>query len=144
MDKEKKSLLAEFTQKAMQRLEAKKRPKYQTLYIPSLEDNIKIRSLTRNELIECSAMADEEEAGSNRADCYTVYLGVVEPSLKEVANSIMAQEAGLSAEERQLHEAMDIVNMFELYEIGEIALAIMRLSGVIGSAKVFVVDELKN
>ena len=46
MDKEKRSLLAEFAQKSMQRLEAKKRPRYQTLHIPSLDMDIKIRSLT--------------------------------------------------------------------------------------------------
>lgn len=144
MDKEKSTLLAEFTKKAAQRLEAKKRPKYQTLYVPSMEEKIKIRSLTREEILECTTMANGEPEEDNRADKYTVYLAVVEPSLKEVANAVMKQEADLSAEERSLHEALDIVDTFELYEITEIAMAVMRLSGVIGTKKVAVVDELKN
>ena len=57
MNKEKNSLLAEFAKKSMQRLEAKKRPRYQMLHVPSLDMDIKIRSLTTAEFMECQEAA---------------------------------------------------------------------------------------
>lgn len=111
-------------------------------YIPSLDENITIRSLTRDEIVECQTM--EEEPGSNRADKYCIYLAVVDPDLHAVAKEIMAKEADLPADQRQLKEALDVVDILEPYEITEVAMAIMRLSGVIGDKKVTVVDALKN
>lgn len=144
MDKETKSLLAEFTQKSLQRLEAKKRPKYQMLHIPSLDMNIKIRSLTTAEFMECQESA-KTSGDNNMADKNCVYLAVVEPSLKDTAKEIKAQEADLPIGERHIVEPLDVVNIFEPHEMDEIVVEIMRLSGFIGDKKVtVVVDELKN
>ena len=73
------------------------------------------------------------------------------PEIKEIptirfheAKQIMEEEKELPVEERTLHEAINIVNIFEMVEITEIAMAIMRLSGVISNKKVMVVDGLKN
>jgi hypothetical protein len=38
----------------------------------------------------------------------------------------------------------EVVNIFEISEITEIATEIMKLSGVLGNKKVTVVEELKN
>ena len=38
----------------------------------------------------------------------------------------------------------EVVNIFEMSEITEIATEIMKLSGVLGNKKVTVVEELKN
>lgn len=144
MDKEKRSLLAEFAQKSLQRLEAKKRPRYQTLHIPSLDMDIKIRSLTTAEFMECQESA-KASGDNNMADKNCLYLAVVEPSLKDTAKEIMAQEAGLSADQKQILVPLDIVNIFEQYETDAIVTEIMRLSGFIGDKKVTVVaDALKN
>lgn len=142
MDKETKRTLQDFTRAAQQRLRDKKIPKYQTLYIPSLDQNITIRNLSFDEVAECQGI--EEPEGSNRADKYCVYLAVTDPDFRAAAKQIMEEEKELPVEERTLHEALDIVNIFEMVEITEIAMAIMRLSGVISNKKVMVVDGLKN
>ena len=70
------------------------------------------------------------------ADKYTIYLAVVEPNLKEVAQEMMNQ--GL------IQTYPEVVNIFEMSEITEIATEIMKLSGVLGNKKLTVVEELKN
>lgn len=142
MKQDTKRTLADFTSRAMQRLQDKHIPKKQQLHIPSLDETITIRNLTRAEIVECQTM--DEEPSSNRADKYCIYLAVVDPDFREVAKAIMAQEAELPADQRQLKEPLDVVDILEPYEVTEVAMAIMRLSGVIGDKKVTVVDSLKN
>lgn len=43
MNSEKKSFLAEFSRRAVQRLQDKKVPKYRTLHIPSLATDMRFR-----------------------------------------------------------------------------------------------------
>ena len=127
MDKDKSEVFKSFTNKAIKRFQEKKVRKYRTLHIPSLDENIKIRNLDYPEIVECTEIEDENDP--NAADKYTIYLAVVEPNLKEVAQEMMNQE---------------VVNIFEMSEITEIATEIMKLSGVLGNKKVTVVEELKN
>jgi hypothetical protein len=144
MNKEKSSLLAEFAKKSLQRLEAKKRPRYQMLHVPSLDMDIKIRSLTTAEFMECQEAA-KKSGDKNMADKSCLYAAVIEPSLKDTVKEIMAQEAGLSADQKQILEPLDIVNIFEPHEMDEIVVEIMRLSGFMSDDKVTVVtDALKN
>ena len=148
MKQDTKRTLADFTNRAMQRLQDKQVPKKQQLHIPSLDENITIRSLTRDEIVECQTM--EEEPGSNRADKYCTKSYTLVLPQRSVSQyiahekEIMAKEADLPADQRQLKEALDVVDILEPYEITEVAMAIMRLSGVIGDKKVTVVDALKN
>ena len=79
---------------------------------------------------------NRRENDPNAADKYTIYLAVVEPNLKEVAQEMMNQ--GL------IQTYPEVVNIFEMSEITEIATEIMKLSGVLGNKKVTVVEELKN
>ena len=142
MDKEKKSFLAEFSRRAMQRLQDKKVPKYRTLHIPSLDTDMRFRNLSYDEITECMNMEDTDDP--NRSDKYCIYLAAVEPSLKDVAKEIMDSEASLPADQRTVLEPLDVVGMFNIGEIQEIAMQIMELSGVLNNAKVTVVDQLKN
>lgn len=142
MDTAKKKALSEFSRRAMQRLWDKKVPKSQTLNIPSLDTDIKIRNLTYEEIVECTDMDDSGDA--NRSDKYCIYLAVVEPNLKQTAKEVMEAEAELPADQRSLKEPLDIVNVFDMSEVGEIATKIMELSGVLNSKKVTVVEQLKN
>lgn len=135
MEKETKQTLSAFAQKAMQRLQDRKTFKTQKLHIPSLDEEITIRSLSREEIIECLGVEDTE-SDPDRSDRYTIYLAVKEPNLKELAT--MAKEQG------EIVEYMDIVNIFEMHERVSISKHIMELSGVIGTKKVAVVNELKN
>lgn len=142
MAENKKSLLAEFSRKAMQRLQAKKAHKKQVLHVPSLEQDITIRSLTFDEISEC--MEVDDSADKARSDKYGVYLAVVEPDLKTAAKEIMEAEADLPPGERSLLEPLDIVNIFDMTELQQIAVKVMELSGAMGGKQVTVVNELKN
>ena len=134
MDKDKSEVFKSFTNKAIKRFQEKKVRKYRTLHIPSLDENIKIRNLDYPEIVECTEIEDENDP--NAEDKYTIYLAVVEPNLKEVAQEMMNQ--GL------IQTYPEVVNIFEMSEITEIATEIMKLSGVLGNKKVTVVEELKN
>lgn len=143
MDKEKKSFLAEFSRRAVQRIQDKNKkvPKYRTLHIPSMNVDMRFRNLFYDEIAECMNMEDTDDP--NRSDKYCIYLAAVEPSLKDVAKEIMDSEASLPADQRTLLEPLDVVKMFEIGEVQEIAMQIMDLSGVVNT-KVTVVEQLKN
>lgn len=142
MDSTKKHALAEFSRRAMQRLQDKRLPKFLTLHIPSLDIDLKIRSLTNNEITECMEM--EDNGDRKRSDKYCIYLAAVEPSLKDAAKEVMNNEAALPADQRTVLEPLDIVNIFDMSEVTEIAMEVMKLSGVIGAKSVTVVQNLKN
>ena len=131
MDKDKSEVFKSFTNKAIKRFQEKKVRKYRTLHIPSLDENIKIRNLDYPEIVECTEIEDENDP--NAADKYTIYLAVVEPTLKEVAQEMMNQ--GL------IQTYPEVVNIIEMSEITEIATEIMKLSGVLGNKKVTVDEE---
>ena len=131
MDKDKSEVFKSFTNKAIKRFQEKKVRKYRTLHIPSLDENIKIRNLDYPEIVECTEIEDENDP--NAADKYTIYLAVAEPNLKEVAQEMMNQ--GL------IQTYPEVVNIFEMSEITEIATEIMKLSGVLGNKKVTVVKN---
>ena len=103
MEKNKDDIFKAFTAKAVQRLKDKKVTKYETLYVPSIDQNIKIRNLNYPEIVECTEIDDKQDP--NASDKYCI---------------------------------------FEMSEITSIATEIMKLSGVIGSKKVTVVEEQKN
>lgn len=67
---------------------------------------------------------------------YCIYLAVVEPDLKAVAMELKDQG--------EIKTYPEVVDIFEMSEITSIATEIMKLSGVIGSKKVTVVEEQKN
>ena len=144
MDKEKKSFLAEFSRRAVQRIQDKNKkiPKYRTLHIPSMDVDMRFRNLFYDEIAECMNMEDTDDP--NRSDKYCIYLAAVEPSLKDVAKEIMESESSLPADQRTLLEPLDVVGIFDIGEVQEIAMQVMELSGVLNSTKVTVVDQLKN
>ena len=141
MDTEKKKTLADFSRRALQRLKDKKIPKRQTLHIPSMDMELTIRSLDYGEIMECMTLEDNGDI--KRSDKYSIYLGTVEPSLPALAREVMAQEAALPPEERELKQPLDIVNIFDIAEIREISKVILDLSGAM-NGKVTIVEELKN
>lgn len=132
--KQKDEVFKAFTAKAVQRLKDKKVRKYETLYVPSIDQNIKIRNLDYPEIVECTEI---EDAGDpNASDKYCIYLAVVEPDLKEVAIELKDQG--------EIKTYPEVVNIFDMHEITSIATEVMKLSKVIGNKKVTVVEELKN
>lgn len=134
MEKDKSDIFKAFTAKAAQRLRDKKVRKTATLYIPSLDQNIVIRNLDYPEIVECTELEDANDP--NAGDKYCIYLATVEPNLKEVAMELMSQG--------EIKTYTEVVDIFDMSEISDIAVEIMKLSGVVGSKKVKVVEELKN
>ena len=130
----KEAVFQAFTAKAVQRLKEKKTRKTETLYIPRLDENIKIQSLIYPEIVECTEIEDANDP--NKADKYSIYLAVVEPDLKAVA--VELREKG------EIKEYLEVVDIFTMSEISEISLEVMKLSGAVGGRKVTVVEELKN
>lgn len=132
--KQKDEVFKAFTAKAVQRLKDKRVRKYETLYVPSIDQNIKIRNLDYPEIVECTEI---EDAGDpNASDKYCIYLAVVEPDLKAVAMELKNQG--------EIKTYPEVVNIFDMHEITSIATEVMKLSKVIGNKKVTVVEELKN
>lgn len=134
MEKEKDEIFKAFTAKAVQRLKDKKVRRYETLYVPSLDQNIKIRNLDYPEIVECTEIEDANDP--NASDKYCIYLAVVEPNLKEVAMELKDQG--------EIKTYPEVVDIFYMSEITDIAMEIMKFSKVISNKKVAVVEELKN
>lgn len=134
MKQKKDDIFKSFTAKAVQRLKEKKVRRYETLYVPSLEQNIKIRNLDYPEIVECTEIEDVNDP--NASDKYCIYLAVVEPDLRAVAMELK--------EQGEIKAYPDVVDIFDMSEITDIAMEIMKLSRVTGNKKVTVVEELKN
>lgn len=134
MDKEKENIFQSFVEKAAKRLEESKVEKHKTLYVPSIDQNIVIRNLHHPEIVECTQIEEKEDP--NASDKYCIYLAVVEPDLREAAMKLK--------DKKQITEYPEIVNIFEDHEITDIATEVMKLSGVIGTKRVKVIEDLKN
>lgn len=125
------SELLDFVQKASERLDSKRQEKRKKIFVPSLDQEITIRSLSKSEITECMGMEDSTEG-----DNYTVYLSVVEPNLRDVA--VKLKESG------KITSYTEIVDIFVMQERTEIVREVMKLSEVLSERKIAVVDEIKN
>ena len=130
MNKDTQVVFNSFIQKATARLEEKRTQKRRELYVPSIDENITIRSLTKPEIVEVMSMED-----NLKADEYTVYLAVVSPNLREVAKAL--KESG------NIIEYTDVVEIFKMSERTQIVKEILELSEVTSDKKVEVVEVLK-
>jgi predicted Mrr-cat superfamily restriction endonuclease len=133
---DKRTVFAGFMKKATERLAEKKKVRYRTLHIPSLEQDIKIRGLSVNEIME---IADTDTvADKTRADRSMVYETVVEPNLKELAKQMK--------EDGKITDYLTVTDIFEYSEIQEIAAQALELSGYTAAKgkNVTIINEIKN
>ncbi len=132
MDKKEKVITFDaFLRKAEERLEIKRSKRIKTLYVPSLDENITIRSLSKSEIREVFDIEDTEES-----DTYSCYIGVESPNLREIATKLK--------EDGKIKEYTEVVDIFKRSERTEIVMEIMRLSEVLSKDKVKVVEDIKN
>lgn len=131
-DKHTKTNFEAWVAKATQRLEDKRIPRKRRLYIPSIDEEITVRSLTTREIAD---VMDNDDEDSLRQDKRVVYTSVVEPDLHALAKQL--QEAG------QIVDPMDVTDIFEQHELAEIVLQVMEISGITGDS-ISVVDAAKN
>ncbi len=134
MSKKEINGLSPFALKAMKKLEAKKERKKIELYVPSIEQNITVQSITETEFYEYSEMSEEE---NGVGDLYTLYNSVVEPNLQEVAKELK--------ENGDIVEFTDVCKMFDLHERRSIVQEILVLSGIYSEngVKLVMTDALK-
>ncbi len=131
-DKQSKTNFEAWVAKAAQRLEDKRVPRKRRLYIPSLDEEITIRSLTTREIAD---VMDNDDEDSLRQDKRAVYTSVVEPDLHAMAKQL--QEAG------QIADPLDVTEIFDQHERAEIVLQVLEISGISGDP-VSLVDNIKN
>ena len=131
-DKHTKTNFEAWVAKAAQRLEDKRVPRKRRLYIPSLDEEITIRSLTTREIAD---VMDNDDEDSLRQDKRAVYTSVVEPDLHAMAKQL--QEAG------QIADPLDVTEIFDQHERAEIVLQVLEISGISGDP-VSLVDNIKN
>lgn len=135
MDKEKQNIFGDFLRKAEKRLEEKKVMKTCLVKIPSLGETIRIRGLRTSEIAEVTETDTSNDPYAG--DKYSVYIATVEPDLREIASKLKA--------DGKIEEYLDVVDMFDIYEVRQLADKIMDLSGVTGKGKIEVITEnLKN
>ena len=108
-DKHTKTDFEAWVAKATQRLEDKRIPRKRRLYVPSIDEEITIRSLTTREIAD---VTDSDNEDSLRQDKRAVYTAVVEPDLHALAKQL--QEAG------QISDPLDATEIFEQHERAEI------------------------
>ena len=128
-----------FIKKAEERLEEKKKHRTRVLHIPSIDDDIKVRGISTPEITEINDVDNENDPYAS--DKYCVYLACVSPNLREVAAQLK--------EKGEIKDYTEVTEIFEPYEIKEIATHIMELSGITGKARVTevtekAIDDLKN
>lgn len=131
-DRDSKTNFEAWVAKATQRLEDKRVPRKRRLHIPSLAEEITIRSLTSREIAD---VTDNDDDDSLRQDKRAVYTAVVEPDLHAMAKRL--QEAG------QIDDPLDVTEIFDQHERAEIVLQVLEISGVTGDP-VSLVDNAKN
>ena len=131
-DKHTKTDFEAWVAKATQRLEDKRVPRKRRLYVPSLDEEITIRSLTTREIAD---VTDRDEDDSLRQDKRAVYTAVVEPDLHVMAK--LLQEAG------QIADPLDATEIFDQHERAEIVTHVLEISGASGDP-VSLVDNQKN
>lgn len=131
---EKKDIFHSFMEKASARLKSREMEKRVTIYVPGIDEKLVIRSLSYDEIQECSETKNDNDP--NAEDKYAIYLSVVEPNLKKVAMELM--------DRGEISVPTDVVNMFSMAEVTQISVEIMKLSGALSDKKVKVIEELKN
>ena len=132
MEQNKEDIFKRFLAKAEKRAEEKKIHRTCLVRVPSMDERLRLRGLSKQEIAEIDN-TDDPYAG----DKYSVYIATVEPDLKAVAKQMK--------EDGNIQEYTDVVDIFEIYEIRQMAEKIMELSGVNGKNKIEVIEEsLKN
>lgn len=135
MEQNKEDIFKRFLAKAEKRAEEKKIHRTCLVRVPSMDERIRIRGLSKQEIAEVSEI--DNTGDPYAGDKYSVYIATVDPDLKAIAKQMK--------EDGNIQEYTDVVDIFEIYETRQLAEKIMELSGVSGKNKIEVIEEsLKN
>ena len=128
-DKETKLTLEIFAQKATNALKRNRSIRTFKIKFESFtqdEDGepieIEFKTLNDYEVNDCVAQSNEEDVSGREGDKYAVYIASINPSLKELGQQLMSQGV--------IDTPLEVMDMFEPYEISQAAGIIMEESGI--------------
>lgn len=124
------SVFNSFAKKAAAKLQERKKLKTKKLYIGDLDETIEIRGLTDQEIQDC---AEYSENGIE-SDKYTIYYA--SKTLQNLANELVQQEV--------IAKHLEVMDMFTPADRSQLAIEVMKLSGVTDATTVKELDEVKN
>ena len=127
-DKETKLTLEIFAQKATNALKRNRSiRKFKIAFESFSQDDgepieIEFKTLTDAEVNDCVAQSNEDDVSGRQGDRYAVYIASINPGLKELGQQLMSQ--GI------IDTPLEVMDMFEPYEISQAAAIIMEESGI--------------
>ena len=127
-DKETKLTLEIFAQKATNALKRNRSiRKFKIKFESFSQDDgepieIEFKTLTDAEVNDCVAQSNEDDVSGRQGDRYAVYIASINPGLKELGQQLMSQ--GI------IDTPLEVMDMFEPYEISQAAAIIMEESGI--------------
>ena len=119
----------DFAKRALKKIENKKKLKTKTVKIKDLDEKIKLRGLTNQELIECTEYSDN----ALKNDYYTIYY----------ASETLQALAKYMVEKGMIKEHCMVCEMFSIVDRNKLANIVMELSGAAGKASVEIVEEIE-
>ena len=133
MEQNKTVIFEQFAKKAAAKIEERKKMRTRDLYIKEFAEEIKIRALTDQEIMDCSEFSDN----SNENDKYMIFM----------ASKDLQAVGRLLVENKSITREYEVTNMFSRADRRYIAEQILDLSGFNEEAGIDVineVDEVKN
>ena len=128
-DKEKILTFKSFAEKAVKRMEERKKRKVKRYYIGDLDEEIVLRGLSSEELNDCLDYSKDTVL----VDKYTIYY----------ASKTLQERAEYMVNEGIVKEHIQIMDMFSPADRTKLANEVLALSGMKDKSTVSDVDELK-
>ena len=129
VDKEKILTFKSFAEKAVKRMEERKKRKVKKYYIGDLDEEIVLRGLSSEELTDCLDYSKDTVL----VDKYTIYY----------ASKTLQELAEYMVNEGIVKEHIQIMDMFSPADRTKLANEVLALSGMKDKSTVSDVDELK-
>lgn len=129
VDKGKVLTFKSFAEKAVRKMEERKKNKVKKYYIGDLDEEIVLRGLSSEELNDCLNYSEDNVL----VDKYTIYY----------ASKTLQELAEYMVNEGIVKEHIQIMDMFSPVDRTKLANEVLALSGVKGKSTVSDVDELK-
>lgn len=129
VDKDKVLTFKSFAEKAVRKMEERKKRRVKKYYIGDLDEHIELRGLSSEELNDCLNYSEDNVL----VDKYTIYYA--SSTLQELAKYMM--------DEGIIKEPLEIMDMFLISDRTKLANEVLALSGVKDKSTVSDVDELK-
>lgn len=129
----KKDAFISFAQKAVKKLEERKKQRKEKIYIPDLDETISIVALTDQEIAEVTEYSSDD----SKNDKYMIYMS--SPDLQELAKELKEQD--------KIKEHIEVVDIFKLADRRAIAKKILEISGIYEESNIEMIretEEIKN